>query len=115
MTEEHIKKRINDWKEKEYNIWNTGKVSGAFYVQEKEHMDQMNDFAAPYLYQNPLHLGTYKELNKMENEVLNMTANLLTEKDTPLYGSITSGGSESLILALYAYRKFYSYRTRPNM
>lgn len=30
-------------------------------------MEQMSDFAAPYLYQNPLHLGTYKELNKMEN------------------------------------------------
>ena len=35
MTEDHLKKRINDWKKKEQNIWDTGKVSGAFYVEEK--------------------------------------------------------------------------------
>ena len=78
-------------------------------------MKAMSDFAGPYLYQNPLHLGTYKELNKMENEVLAMTADLLTTQNQQYYGSITSGGSESLILALYTYRKFYSSKKYPNV
>lgn len=53
---------------------------------------------------------------KLEAEVLKMTASLISKKpEENAYGVITSGGSESLIMALYAYRKFYSNRTRPNM
>ena len=44
-------------------------------------MKEMNDFAAVYLYHNPLHLDTYKELLRMEKEVLNMTNNLISESD----------------------------------
>lgn len=43
-----------------------------------------------------------------------MTNSLLTNQDKTYYGSITSGGSESLILALYAYREYYG-RSKPNM
>lgn len=44
-----------------------------------------------------------------------MTNSLLTSQDKTYYGCITSGGSESLILALYAYRQHYPGRTKPNM
>ena len=117
MTEDHLRKRIMEWKEKERKIWDTGKVSGAFYVTEEEHQDEMSKFAGVYLYHNPLHLDTYKELIKMEKEVLNMTNSLITDVKDPkeYHGVITSGGSESLILALYAYRIYYKNRTRPNM
>ena len=43
-----------------------------------------------------------------------MTNSLLTSQEETYYGSITSGGSESLILALYAYREYYG-RSKPNM
>ena len=43
-----------------------------------------------------------------------MTADLLSQKGTPYYGTVTTGGSESLILAMYAYRKFYD-KPKPNM
>jgi glutamate/tyrosine decarboxylase-like PLP-dependent enzyme len=33
----------------------------------------------------------------------------------PVFGIITSGGSESLIMSIYAYRKYFSSRTKPNM
>ena len=39
----------------------------------------MNKFAAIYMYHNPLHLSTYKELMKLEKEVLDMTNSLLTD------------------------------------
>jgi glutamate/tyrosine decarboxylase-like PLP-dependent enzyme len=41
-----------------------------------------------------------------------MTYNLVTKNTA--YGVVTSGGSESLIMSLYAYRKFYN-KARPNM
>lgn len=79
MNEENLKRRILEWKEKERKIWDTGKVSGAFYVTEEEHQEEMNKFAAMYMYHNPLHLSTYKELMKLEKEVLDMTNSLLTD------------------------------------
>lgn len=44
-----------------------------------------------------------------------MTGNLLTQKNENYYGVLTSGGSESLILALYAYRNYFSSKTKPNI
>lgn len=44
-----------------------------------------------------------------------MTANLLSPPNQKVYGSITSGGSESLILALHTYKNYYSNRTKPNI
>ena len=73
MTEDNLRKRIYEWKEKEKSIWDTGKVSGAFYTTEEEHAEKMTKFAGPFLYQNPLHLDTYKELMKIEKELLDMT------------------------------------------
>jgi glutamate/tyrosine decarboxylase-like PLP-dependent enzyme len=46
-----------------------------------------------------------------------MTNNLITsdDKKQQYFGTITSGGSESLILALYAYRNYYENRNKPNV
>ena len=76
----------------------------------------MNNFAAVYMYHNPLHLSTYKELIKLEKEVLDMTNALLTDPKNrkDYFGVITSGGSESLIAALYAYRCYFN-RPKPNI
>lgn len=64
------------------------------------------------MYHNPLHLDTYKEVSKMEAEILKMTANLISKNR--VYGVITSGGSESLIMSLYAYRNYFN-KSKPNM
>ena len=72
----------------------------------------MRDYASKYMYHNPLHLDAFKELSKMEGEVLAMTASLISKER--LFGMITSGGSESLIMTLYAYKKFYE-KEKPNM
>lgn len=52
---------------------------------------------------------------KMESEVLQMTGNLLSP-DARVYGCLTSGGTESLMLAIHAYKTYYKDRTsKPNM
>lgn len=35
MTDDNLRKRIYEWAEKEKLIWNTGKISGAFYVNSE--------------------------------------------------------------------------------
>lgn len=64
------------------------------------------------MYHNPLHLDTYKEVGKMQAELLKMTASLISKNKA--YGVITSGGSESLIMSMYAYRKYYN-KPKPNI
>jgi glutamate/tyrosine decarboxylase-like PLP-dependent enzyme len=112
MKVSNIESRIRKWFEIEEKKMFTGKNSGAIYAENNDHCREVSDFAAKYMYHNPLHLDTYKEVGKMEAEVLRMTYSLVTKNTA--YGVITSGGSESLIMSLYAYRKFYN-RPRPNM
>jgi glutamate/tyrosine decarboxylase-like PLP-dependent enzyme len=103
---------MKKWFEAEEKKMFSGKNSGAIYPESADHCKEVSDFAAKYMYHNPLHLDTYKEVSKMEAEVLRMTASLITKNNA--YGVVTSGGSESLIMSLYAYRKQYK-RDRPNM
>jgi glutamate/tyrosine decarboxylase-like PLP-dependent enzyme len=43
-----------------------------------------------------------------------MTANLLSPHQK-VYGNLISGGTESILLAIYAYKNYYSNRTKLNM
>lgn len=99
----------------------THKISGSIYYEDVDLYDSTAQFASNfvftlenYLYQNPLHLDTFKELLRMESEVLQMTSDLLSP-DSRVYGSLTSGGTESIMLAIYTYKQYYSNRKRPNM
>jgi hypothetical protein len=38
----------------------TGKLSGNVYIDSPEFCREVNDFAAKYMYHNPLHLDTFK-------------------------------------------------------
>jgi sphinganine-1-phosphate aldolase len=113
MRADNIESRVTRWFETEEKKMFTGKISGGVYVDSLEHCKEVNNFAAKYMYHNRLHLDTYKEVSKMEAEVLKMTSSLISKNRA--YGLITSGGSESLIMSLYAYKCFYKNRTKPNM
>ena len=65
MSEENLKKRINEWKNTERKNTDTGKISGALYTTDYDHYKTINDFAGTYMYQNPLHFTAFKELLKM--------------------------------------------------
>ena len=72
----------------------TGKISGALYIVDQDYYDELNAFASKYMYHNPLHLDTYKELMKMEAEVIKMTGSMISKNpDQNAFGVITSGGS----------------------
>jgi len=94
MNDENLKRRIDEWYSKEVKKMETGKISGALYIVDQDYYDELNAFASKYMYHNPLHLDTYKELMRMEAEVLRMTASLVSQKpDENAFGVITSGGS----------------------
>ena len=68
-------------------------------------------------YTNPLNPDAFPGIRKMEAEVVRMTGNLFYG-DEEMIGTMTSGGSESLILAVLAYRGYARETrgvTRPNI
>jgi glutamate/tyrosine decarboxylase-like PLP-dependent enzyme len=112
MKKENLESRILKWAKEEENHTFSGKLSGMMYSDGRDFCREVSDFAARYMYHNPLHLDAFKELSKMEAEVLAMTNNLISKER--LYGMITSGGSESLIMTLHAYKNF-NKKERPNV
>ena len=88
--------------------WKAGKVSGTVYGCDDQHTKLMGDVFATYSWSNPLHPGYWPRLNQCEAEVIAMTAHML-HADSPI-GAVTSGGTESIILAIRAHLNHYGRR-----
>lgn len=69
-----------------------------------------------YIITNPLHADEFKTVTMMEAEIIRMIANMYNG-DSKACGSLTSGGTESILLACLAYREKAKERgvTKPNM
>jgi len=86
--------------------WIDGKVSGAVYHGGGELISLYNDVFSIFPVANPLHPDVWPSLVKLENEVVAMVAGLL-HGDSNVRGSITMGGTESILLAMKTYRDYY--------
>jgi glutamate/tyrosine decarboxylase-like PLP-dependent enzyme len=104
---EDIVQELQHFAEKEDKMWQLGKVSGTVYSNSDEHTSLMNRVYAAYSWSNPLHPGIWPKLNQCEGEVIAMTADML---HAPPIGSMTSGGTESIILAIRAHWNVYGKR-----
>ncbi len=86
-----------------------GFVSGAVYHGDPEHTKFLVDVFAMHVHGNPLHSDVWPSLTKYEAEIIQMTATMLgadpsdTSNDR-VVGAVTSGGSESILLAMKTYR-----------
>lgn len=101
---------IRGLSERERERWATGHASGAVYNGDREHIDFLNQIYAETSQVNPLHTDIWPSAAKFEAEIVAMTAHLLggdpnrEEEEQRVSGTVTSGGTESIILALKAYR-----------
>lgn len=86
--------------------WESGHASGAVYHGDHEHIDFLNQVYALHSQSNPLHVDLWPSATKFEAEIVAMTAAMLggdlTEDE--IVGTVSSGGSESIMLAMKAYR-----------
>ncbi len=95
--------------EAERGDWNDGYASGAVYHGDGEHIDFLNRVYALQSQSNPLHLDVWPSGMKFEAEVVAMTAGMLgarvaAQAGDEIVGTVTSGGTESIIMAMKAYR-----------
>lgn len=79
------------------------KAIGGIYEDDQHHFDLLNQVYALYSDSNALYPMIFPALRKMECEILRMTANLL-HGDSNVVGSLNSGGSESIMVAMKGYR-----------
>uniref|UniRef100_A0A1A9UGZ6 sphinganine-1-phosphate aldolase n=1 Tax=Glossina austeni TaxID=7395 RepID=A0A1A9UGZ6_GLOAU len=85
--------------------WRDGRVSGAVYGFHEELVDLVTKVYGKASYTNPLHPDIFPGVCKMEAEVIRMACKLF-QGGPNTCGTMTSGGTESIILACKAYRDY---------
>ncbi|GAB1869432.1 sphinganine-1-phosphate aldolase [Camponotus japonicus] len=85
--------------------WQAGRVSGAIYRTSNELRQLMGDVYAIASYTNPLHPDIFPGICKMEAEVVRIACHLF-HGDEETCGTMTTGGTESILLACKAFRDY---------
>jgi glutamate/tyrosine decarboxylase-like PLP-dependent enzyme len=96
----------------EQSKWKDGYASGAVYHGDAAHIDFLNQVYTLNSQSNPLHTDLWPSSAKYESEIVSMTAGLLgadpeaaaADPDREICGVVTSGGTESILLAMKTYR-----------
>jgi sphinganine-1-phosphate aldolase len=102
---EEILQQVDAMRQAEESRWKEGFVSGAVYHGDEEHIRFLNQVYALASQSNPLHSDLWPSATKFEAEVISMTARMLGGDSAPgVCGSVSSGGTESIQLAMKAYR-----------
>ena len=94
----------------EEHRWRDGYASGAVYHGDPEHVAFLDRVYSAHSQSNPLHPDLFPSATKFEAEIVSMTAHMLgaehASPDAPVVGAVSSGGTESILLAMKAYRDY---------
>ena len=109
---ETIIRELETMKAAEESKWKQGLVSGAVYHGSEDHIAFLNQVYAITSQTNPLHTDVWPSITKFEAEVVSMTANMMSaekvndveDADDEVCGALSSGGTESILLAMKTYR-----------
>ncbi|MCP3941867.1 MAG: aspartate aminotransferase family protein [Desulfobacteraceae bacterium] len=91
--------------------WREGKTWSLIYYVDQEHTNFLKEAHNLFLSENFLNPMAFLSLKKFETDIIRMTADLLNGGKNAV-GSITSGGTESILLAIKTYRD-YAKKKRP--
>ena len=83
--------------------WQAGKVSGGLYNCSRELTQLNSEVFSRFLWTNPLHPNVFPYIRKMEGEVVQWCCDLFHGGEKSC-GTMTSGGTESIMLAMKVYR-----------
>tara|TARA_Y100001970_G_scaffold196213_1_gene238584 strand:+ start:4292 stop:5863 length:1572 start_codon:yes stop_codon:yes gene_type:complete len=102
MTENNIIERLNHLQKNDCK-WKDGRAFGYIYHGGDDHSKLLNKAYEMYAHTNPLHTSAFLSTRILEAEVIRMTAKMLNGSNQ-VCGTMTSGGSESIILAVKSAR-----------
>jgi sphinganine-1-phosphate aldolase len=97
--------------EEENTKWQSGQVSGTLYHAGDDHRKFLNKVFSLFSHENTLQFDLCPSMFKMESEIISMTAKMLNadavqvnNSQDQVCGTVTSGGTESIIMAMKVYR-----------
>jgi sphinganine-1-phosphate aldolase len=93
--------------------WKKGRIFTSIYDAGEEAQEVIYDAYKMFLSENVVDPTLFPSLRDMENEVVSMCADLL-RGDNKTSGNLTSGGTESCLLAVKT-AKFYAKKKNPNI
>ena len=108
MARESIMETLRSYKGGDLD-WQSGRVMGYIYEAGEKAKDIINEAYTMYLSENALDPTSFPSLLRIENEIVRMIANLL-RGDANVVGNFTSGGTESLILAVKTARDYMRFK-----
>ncbi|GIU90930.1 MAG: aspartate aminotransferase family protein [Acidimicrobiia bacterium] len=100
---EEVLRMMREMRDRERPRWADGYASGSVYHGDPDHIDFLNEVYAVNSQANPLHADLWPSTVKFEAEIVAMTADLLGGV-AGVCGTVTSGGTESILLAMKVYR-----------
>ena len=83
--------------------WTKGTQSGTVYNGNPDLTKVMTEVYGMAAWTNPLHPDTFPGIRKMEAQIVRMACNIFNGSSEAC-GTVTSGGTESIVLACKAYR-----------
>jgi len=105
---EEILAELRAMAEEENATWETGKCSGTMYSGDHDHYRFLNEAFGLFAHVNVLQRDMCPSATKLEGEIIAMALDLMhadrVEDATPA-GLITSGGTDSILHAMLAYRE----------
>jgi len=104
--QEELLRELETLKAREAARWSDGFVSGGVYHGDEAFVTFLSRVYALHSQSNPLHCDVWPSAAKFESEIVAMTANMLGAAETTgeICGSVSSGGTESILLAMKTYR-----------
>jgi glutamate/tyrosine decarboxylase-like PLP-dependent enzyme len=109
---EEVLRQLREMAQAEDGFWQSGKCSGTMYCGDMEHYAFLNQAFALFSHVNALQRDMCPSATRFEGEIAAMALDLMHGSavaehhpdETPC-GSVTSGGTESIISAVLAYRE----------
>lgn len=105
LKQDEILKKVDDYLALGHYRWKEGFLSGGVYYFDPELVKLVTEVYGKASYTNPLHADVFPGVCKMEAEVVRMTATLFNG-DGNACGTMTTGGTESIMMACKAYRDY---------
>lgn len=105
LQHDEIIKHVDDYLALGHYRWKEGFISGGVYYYDPELVKLVTEVYGKASYTNPLHADVFPGICKMEAEVVRMTATLFNGNQNAC-GTMTTGGTESIMMACKAYRDY---------
>ncbi|RHW71948.1 sphingosine 1-phosphate lyase [Trypanosoma brucei equiperdum] len=105
FSDEEVINLVSEFHQNLDKTFEDGTLSGAVYHGEHSHTKLLNRVVKMFAWSNPLHSDVFGAVRKMEAEVVSMVVHMFNGHLLPdACGTVTSGGTESIVMALKAYR-----------